>query len=534
MSRSLDVRMSIDANATFGAYEPIWNWFGYDEPNYTTTGNGRQLLRELMELSPKPVRIRTHNLLTSGDGTPALKWGSTNAYTEGDAGNPVYDWSIMDGLFDTWVGAGAVPFVQIGFTPEAMSDYDGPYRHSWTPETLYESITTGWAAPPNDLDKWTKLIETWMTHLIERYGRETVAGWPFEVWNEPDGHYWLGTVEEFCSFYEATARMVKRVLPEARVGGPHTCGPNSSPAAQAFLRTFLDYCAKREVPIDFIAFHAKGRPVVHDGHVRMGLHEQIGDIEINLGIQSEYPQFRDLPAILGESDPEGCAACSARVHPQNAYRNGPLFGAYVVEAIARTYEVARRANMRIEGSVSWAFLFEDQPMFDGFRDLATNGVGKPVLNAFRMLGMLGGEWLRVESSHAQAIDEILANGVRDTADVNALATRDETGISILIWHYHDDDIDGALAEISLELTNWSGRIVKGKQFRTDADHGNAYSLWREMGSPASVAADDLERLKAASELPEVGIPETQLIQGASVQLAISLPRQGVTLLRLEW
>ena len=183
--------------------------------------------------------------------------------------------------------------------------------------------------------------------------------------------------------------------------------------------------------LDFVAFHAKGRPVVHDGHVRMGVQKQLRDIKTGLDIMSEFPELGGRKVVIGESDPEGCAACSARVHPQNAYRNGPLYGVYIVEQIIRTYELAREAGIEIEGAVTWAFLFEDHPYFDGFRDLATNGIDKAVLNAFRMLGMLGGDWLEAKSSHALSLDEMMANGVRGAPDVNAVATRDDDGVSIL-------------------------------------------------------------------------------------------------------
>src|SRR5437762_5051590 len=79
-----------------GAFRPIWNFFGYDEPNYTYAPNGKKLLGEIAALSPVPAYIRVHNLLTSGDGTASLKWGSTNAYTEDAAGKPIYNWQIVD------------------------------------------------------------------------------------------------------------------------------------------------------------------------------------------------------------------------------------------------------------------------------------------------------------------------------------------------------------------------------------------------------------------------------------------------------
>jgi xylan 1,4-beta-xylosidase len=530
MNAPIDVTIRVRADQPTGPYRPIWNWFGHDEPNYTYTANGRKLLRELAALSPEPVRLRTHNLLTSGDGVAALKWGSTNAYTEDAAGRPVYDWTILDRIFDTYAEIGVMPFVQIGFTPQALSDHPGPYRHDWTLASPYTSITTGWAAPPRDLARWSDLIEAWATHLASRYGHATVSSWPWEVWNEPDGHYWTGTVEQFCALYDASARALRRVLPAARIGGPHTCGPSASERAAAFLRGFLRHVVEHGSPLDFVAFHAKGAPELHDGHVRMGLTKQLRDIEAGLAIVAEFPTLRGLPVILGESDPEGCAACSARVYPRNGYRNGPLYGAYVVEAVMRTYELARRAGVTIEGAVNWAFLFEDQPFFDGFRDLATNGIDKAVLNALRMLGRLGGDWLTCESSHALGLETVLADGVRGAPDVNAVATRDAGGISVLIWHYHDDDV--AVPDAAITLTVEAAAAGSVRHERMDAGHSNAFAAWRAMGSPQAPTPAQYAALEAAGQLCRLDAAVT-VTRDAPLTLRLTLPRQGVSLLRLE-
>ncbi len=532
MESTNSVSVEVNADRRTGSYRPLWNWFGYDEPNYTYSANGKKLLAELAALSPEPVRVRAHNLLTSGDGTPALKWGSTNAYTEDAAGNPVYDWTIVDRIFDAYAEAGNIPFIQVGFTPEALSDDPGPYRHNWSPTDKYTTIITGWASPPNDLKKWGALVEAWARHLAERYGRERAMSWPWEVWNEPDGHYWTGTIPQFCAMYDATAAAIKRALPGARVGGPHTCGSFANEKAQTFLRAFLKHCADNDSPLDFVAFHAKGRPVVHEGHVRMGIDKQLRDIETNLSIMNEFPRFRGLPAILGESDPEGCAACSARVHPQNAYRNGPLYGVYVVEHIMRTYELSRRAGIDVEGAVTWAFLFEDQPWFDGFRDLATNGVDKAVLNAFRMLGMLGGSWVETRSSHALPLDRILDEGVRGAPDVNAVATRDEKGVSVLAWNYHDDDVPADPASIALTIRGLGDGHAALSHYRMDADHSNAFAVWKAMGAPQTISGERYRRLEAAGQLAK--IEETSVkSEGGTVKLAFTLPRQGASLIRLE-
>jgi xylan 1,4-beta-xylosidase len=169
-----EVRLLIDFTATVGPMDPVWAWFGYDEPNYTYMKNGKKLLSEIAGFSPVPVHIRTHNLLTTGDGTPALKWGSTNAYTEDSDGNPVYNWNILDKIFDTYMERGIQPLVEIGFMPEVLSVKPEPYKHHWRPGAGYNEIYTGWAYPPKDYKKWSELVYNWIRHSVGRYGKDTV------------------------------------------------------------------------------------------------------------------------------------------------------------------------------------------------------------------------------------------------------------------------------------------------------------------------------------------------------------------------
>jgi xylan 1,4-beta-xylosidase len=266
----------------------------------------------------------------------------------------------------------------------------------------------------------------------------------------------------------------------------------------------------------------------------MGIRTHLKNIETNLEILREFPELAGKPVIIGESDPEGCAACSSRVYPQNAYRNGPLYGVYVVEAMMRTYELFRRFGFDIEGAVTWAFLFEGQPWFDGFRDLATNGVDKAVLNAFRMLGKLSGSWIEAESSNALPLDRVLETGVREGADVNAVATRDDSGVSVLVWHYHDDDAQGEAAEVALTVHGWPEVAASLRHYRMDADHSNAFAVWQAMGSPSVVEGEDYTRLEASGRLAELQSPATVSREGDALRLDFALPRQGVSLIRLDW
>jgi xylan 1,4-beta-xylosidase len=144
----------------------------------------------------------------------------------------------------------------------------------------------------------------------------------------------------------------------------------------------------------------------------MGIARHLAAIEQGFKIVASFPEWRRTPIVLGESDPEGCAACSARTNPQNAYRNGPLYACYEAEVLNNILALAVEEQVNVLGVVTWAFEFEDQPYFEGFRTLATNGVDKAVLNAFRMFGLLGEDRVVAKSSGSLRGGDVVQNGVR--------------------------------------------------------------------------------------------------------------------------
>jgi xylan 1,4-beta-xylosidase len=535
------VSIRIDAAVRKGPMSPMWAFFGYDEPNYTYMKDGRKLLSELAELSPVPVYVRVHNLLTSGDGTPSLKWGSTNAYTEDAAGRARYDWTIVDRIIDTLVDRKMKPLVEIGFMPEALSTRPTPYKHDWMPGLDYNRIYTGWTYPPKDYDKWRELIYQWGRHSIDRYGAREVESWYWEVWNEPDIGYWRGTPEEFQKLYDFAADGLKRALPAARIGGPHVTGPIGNRTQQIF-RDFIEHCLRGTnyatgtigSPLDYVGFHAKGAPRVVDGHVRMGISNQLRAIANGFRIAASFPELKATPIIIGESDPEGCAACSVATNPENAYRNGTMYSSYTAAQIARTYELADLHKVNLRGAVTWAFEFEGQPYFAGFRDLATNGIDKPVLNVFRMLGQMAGDRLAVESSSAAPLESIQNSGVRGAPDVNALATRSGRAIAVLVWNYHDDDLPAPPAVVDLVIDGAPDGQPTLTHARVDQDHSNAYELWKKMGSPQQPTAAQYEQLERAGKLQQFRPPVRLQVRNGSARLTFALPRQGVSLLKLTY
>jgi xylan 1,4-beta-xylosidase len=209
----------------------------------------------------------------------------------------------------------------------------------------------------------------------------------------------------------------------------------------------------------------------------------------------------------------------------------------VAEATLRTYELARQYGVTVEGSVTWAFEFEDQPAFTGFRELATNGIDKPVLNVFRMLGMLGArkpgaEWIATESSAALPLAGLLEHGVTGPADVNAVATRNGGEIDVLLWNYHDADLPAPPTEIQLAVDRLHGKTVRAAEFRMDETHSNAYRVWQQMVSPAHPGTEQAAQLEKAGAL-EQSVPDHSIpVRAGLAEIDLEIPRQGVVLVRL--
>lgn len=535
------VNIRVDLTKTVGPYTPIYRWFGYDESNYTTMKYGKQLLRELHDLSPVPVYIRAHHLLTSGNGVAELKWSSSNVFRLDAKGKPLYDFTITDQTFDEYREAGVRPFVELGFMPKDLAaEVPGVSEY----QLHYPKPTMGGASnnPPKDYAMWGELVRKFTEHLVERYGKEQVKTWYFEVWNEPDIIYWHGTEAEYLKLYDYAVASVRAALPEAKVGGPATTGPGSEKNS-AYLDAFLRHCLNdksaangKVVPLDFISFHPKGHPETVDGHVRMGLAAELKAAKAGFEIVARYPQLRRVPIVLSEADPEGCAACSMKVNPANAYRNGPLYATYTAAAMKGLFDLQDEAHVNLAGMLSWSFEFEGKDYFEGFRTLATNGIDKPVLNVFRMAGLMAGDRVEARSTGQVEVDQILQGGVRTAPDVDAIATKAERQAGVMVWNYHDDDVTASASTVDVTVAGIPAGIsrVLLQHYRIDETHSNSYTVWKQMGSPQTPTGEQYARLKQAGQLELLNSPEWLDVRDGKVLITIELPLQATSLLRLSW
>lgn len=525
------VTIHVDSTSRGAPLGPVWSYFGYDEANFTTSREARELLLTLSLNIQAPVYTRTHFLFNNGEGTPGLKWGFTNIYDEDASGTPIYDYTMIDEIMDATVQSGALPLFEFGFMPKALSTHTGPYENSF----VY-GLDGGAFYPPKDYEKWGGLVRAYAEHVKERYpGAEET--WQWELWNEPDIGYFQGTFAEFARLYDFTEAALHEVMPNAPLGGPAIVRPDDS-----FLADFLEHCAsgtnavtgETGTRLDLVTFHAKGGTTLNEDSVRMNLGNQLRLHRLGMETVAASNTFRDRPIIISEADPDGCAACSSDRALHLAYRNSPAYGAYEVAMMKHSLDLADELGVDLRGVLTWAFTFPDSPYFPGYRALSTNGIHLPVLNAFKLLGRLAGTRLPVTSSDAISLETLVDESVRSAPEIDALATYDDETLRILVWHYHDDLVEAAPRHVSLNVTLPESfeKGVAVKHERVDNTHGNAFTSWEALGRPASPTESELEQLREAMNSMEFE-PEKVLVSEGPLSIEFDLPRFGVSLLTLR-
>jgi xylan 1,4-beta-xylosidase len=533
-SQTDTARITVDGTNAGTPFKHVWEYFGYDECNYTTSPGGVALMKTIASIFPEPVHIRTHFLLNSGSGAASLKWGSTNVFSEDASGNPLYNWTILDGIMDTIVHCGCLPLVEIAFMPQALTIGTGAYQNS--------SVTALDGAcfyPPNSYAKWGGLVSAWASHSKARYGAIDTT-WLWELWNEPNGSYWHGTVAGFDSLFDYTEKNLHAVLPNSLLGGNDNAG-----GVDAFMQTFVAHCTTgtnatsglKGTRLDMVTFHAKGGTAIVSSHVQMNMGNQLVLAQGGFNLAASYPTYKNKGIIIGEADPDGCAACPYPTYPANGYRMVPAYGAYEVAEMKYTLDLAARIGVNLKGVLTWAWMYNGEPYFAGYRALSTNGIHEPVLNAFKMLGRLGPTRLPLTSSAAISLDTILKSSIRGANPaIDGLAARNDTSTQVIIWNYHDNLVSVDPAHVKLTVTLPSGypNQVRLTHYRMDTTHSNAYTAWLAMGSPQTPTTAQLSQLTTAMQLQKLDSAALITLDSThSATIAFDLPRFGVSLITLD-
>jgi xylan 1,4-beta-xylosidase len=268
----------------------------------------------------------------------------------------------------------------------------------------------------------------------------------------------------------------------------------------------------------------------------MGIKHELADADRGFYLISQYAKYRSLPIIISEADPEGCAACSSRVNPANNYRNGTLYPAYTAAAFKSLFELQDKHKVNLLSMLSWSFEFEDKDYFEGFRSLSTNGINKPILNLFRMFGLMSGTRVAATSNASVPLETLVSTGVREKTDVDGMAAIDDRKATVLIWNYHDADTAAASTATTIKLSGLpaGAKRVLVQHYRIDDTHSNAYTVWKGMGSPQQPTTEQYAQLQAVAGLQLLTSPTWVDVVDGKLDLATELPRQSISLVKITW
>lgn len=412
-------------------------------------------------------------------------------YDEDQSGNPVYNFSYIDQIYDGLRENGVRPFVELSFMPRKLAASGQPHGFWYKP----------FPSPPKDYARWEELIYRFATHLVDRYGIDEVAQWYFEVWNEPNIDFWTGNPKQATYFelYDRAAAALKRVSLRLRVGGPAT-------AQAAWVEDFIRHVTEHHVPADFVSTHVYANDTAEDV---FGTHEKIPRSDmVARAVKKVYEQVRhsarpDLPIHWTEFN--------ASYMNEVDVTDSPFLGPWLANTI-------RQADGMVATMSYWTFsdVFEEQgvvkrPFYGGYGLIAAGHIPKAAFNVFALLHKLGTERIPLDS------------------DCALVTRRADRTLAIAVWNYAAPGEAGAPREITLALQGL-GDCRHVRISRVDREHGSSLTAWEAMGRPDFPSPDQQVKLRAAAQM---AAPEVRTLDsGSSASLTLTIPAHGLALVEV--
>jgi len=453
--------VEVDAQAQATAFPHYWEqMFGSGRAILSLRESYRDDLRAVTQVADFRY-VRFH----------AIFHDELGVYKEDEHGNPVYNFSYVDQVYDGLLKNGVKPFVEISFMPKKLA---------FNPDALHPFWYKQNVSPPKSMERWDDLIHHFAQHLVDRYGIDEVSSWYFEVWNEPNIDFWNGIPrqESYFDLYAHTARTLKAVSPRLRVGGPAT-------AAADWVSDFLKYTNEKHVPVDFVSTHGYADDTVEN---LLGTHEDIPmDDRVCRAVTKVRSQIKasaspQLPLMWTEWNVQGMSESRDTT--------------FVGPALANTI---RECDGLVDMLSFWTFsdVFEEggpipKPFEGEFGLRAKGGINKPSYYAYGLLHELGSE--RLANVATNAI-------VTKTAD---------GGFAIAAWNLVDPDKHGKTETMVLNFDHLRADAHVSIQ-RVDDEHGNVLKKYAAMGSPLDPTPAQVVELNAETALPAP--EESQLKQG---------------------
>jgi xylan 1,4-beta-xylosidase len=473
--------ITIDAQAPSQPFPHFWErMFGSGRAILSLRDSYRRDLRAVKEATGFEY-IRFH----------AIFHDEVGFYNEDENGNPLYNYSYIDQIYDGLLANSVRPFVELSFMPEKLAST--PSRQAF----WYKPFNS----PPKDWDRWGDMIKQFAQHLVDRYGIDEVSQWYFEVWNEPNIDFWAGDPKEstYYQLYDISARALKSVSPRLRAGGPAT-------AQAAWVDRFIQHCVDGNVPVDFVSTHVYANDTAADV---FGTHEMIlRDQMVYRAVKKVHDQVKasakpDLPLIFSEYN----ASYLNEVDVTDSAFMGPWLG-----------NTIRQCDGLTDIMAYWAFsdVFEEQgvvkrPFYGGYGLIAARGIPKAAYNDFKLLHELGTQRLGVDSD-------------------SAIATRRQDGsLAIAVWNYAPPGSGATPKQIILSIEGIGGEGEARIQI-VDPQHGSALAVWEAMGKPDFPSREQQEKLRKAAEL---GPPEIHALPRSNpATLVLTLAPQGMALIEI--
>jgi len=468
----------IDVKAPAQPFPHFWEkMFGSRRAVLSLRDSYRRDLRDVKQITDFQY-VRFH----------AIFHDEVGVYDEDGQGQPVYNFSYVDQIYDGLLASGVRPFVELSFMPNKLAARNLPHAFWYKPNV----------SPPKDWSRWDGLVAAFTQHLVERYGIDEVARWYFEVWNEPNLDFWGGEPKQatYWDLYDHTALAIKKINSRLRVGGPAT-------AQAAWVDEFIRHCTEKNIPLDFASTHVYANDTAQNV---LGTTEDIPRNQMVCRAVSKVHQqiasskLPHLPLIWSEYN------ASYLTEPD--VTDATFMGPWLADTI-------RQCDGLVDSMSYWTFsdVFEEQgvvktPFYGGYGLIAAGGVPKPAFNAFKLLHRLSDQRIPVDSNFV-------------------LATRKKNGGLIMaVWNYAPPDQPGAPKTITLHLEG--SKAAQALISRLDHDHGDFHAAYERLGSPRYPTETQIEELRKATELPT---PEVQRIKNGEITLV--LPGHGLALIELK-
>lgn len=470
--------MVIDASASSHPFPHFWEqMFGSGRAILSLRASYRDDLREVKQITNFQY-VRFH----------AIFHDEVGVYDEDSQGNPVYNFSYVDEIYDGLLAAGVKPYVELSFMPNKLAAK--PILHAfWYKQNI---------SSPKDWTKWDDLITTFVRHLVDRYGINEVSQWYFEVWNEPNIDFWAGDPKQatYWELYDHTARAIKAVDSKLRVGGPST-------AQAAWVDAFIQHSVANKIPVDFVSTHIYGDDTADNV---FGTNEVIPRDQMvcravkKVSNQIKASAMPALPLIISEYN--------ATYRTQTEITDSAFMGPWLADTI-------RQCDGLTSMMSYWAFsdVFEEQgvvktPFYGGYGLIAVDDIPKPAFNAFKVLHRLGDRRIDFDSD-------------------SVLVTRRSDGALVLaVWNYAPPGDQGSPRTFSLRFKGIS--VQQATISQVDREHGDVRGAYERMGSPRYPTQAQIQELRHAAELPS---PEIRTLQNN--QLLLTLPAHGLAVVELR-